>query len=421
MHIRSSKTSLTCAVGFVLITSLPIQAWAGAAYIYEFGSPTDVGTAGAGFAVKAQNASTVFGNPAGMTRFDQPELLAAGVGMYLKLPFQPDGKTTVDGSDGQSSEFSGTGSFGYIHPITPSLSVGVSAQNYFGLALDWSSKWVGRYEVVDETLIAPQVQPTVAWKVNDWLSVGGGAALTLGYLADKKRVFNADPARGDGKLRYSDTDFAVQGNFGIMIEPNERTRFGLRYLTETELNFKDGLHLSNVGPIVGQAKGEALELQIRMPQAVNFSAFHQLNDQWALLGDIGWEEWSCFGQINVQVDPSGNTSKLDLNMRDVWHFGVGAQYQYTPQWLLTAGVSYDTSMSTDKTRPVQLPLGTMYRYGVGFEYEKRKELTIGAGLDFMWEGNLPVAPAGNALAGEVSGKYENVYFVFASVYGKWTF
>ena len=69
MRIRSSKTSLTCAVGFVLITSLPIQAWAGAAYIYEFGSPTDVGTAGAGFAVKAQNASTVFGNPAGMTRF----------------------------------------------------------------------------------------------------------------------------------------------------------------------------------------------------------------------------------------------------------------------------------------------------------------------------------------------------------------
>lgn len=405
----------------ILCMTLPVQAWAGAAYIYEFGSPTDVGTAGTGFAVKAQNASTVFGNPAGMTRFDQPELLAAGVGMYLKLPFQPDDDTTVEGSDGQASELFATGSFGYIHPITPSLSVGVSAQNYFGLSLGWSAKWVGRYEVVDVTLIAPQVQPTVAWKVNDWLSVGGGAALTLGYLVDKKRMFNVDPARGDGKLRYSDTDFAVQGNFGIMIEPSERTRFGLRYLTETKLDFKDGLHLSNVGPVVGQAKGKTLELGIRMPQAVNFSAFHQFTGKLALLGDIGWEEWSRFGEINVQVDPGGASSTLDTDFRDVWHFGVGAQYQYTPRWLLTAGASYDTSMSSDRTRPVMLPLGKMYRYGVGFEYEKRKELTIGAGLDFMWEGNLPVAPAGNALAGEVSGKYENVYFVFASVYGKWTF
>ena len=47
--------------------------------------------------------------------------------------------------------------------------------------------------------------------------------------------------------------------------------------------------------------------------------------------------------------------------------------------------------------------------------------TIGAGLDFVWQGNRPVAPAGNVLAGEVSGKYENLYIVFASVYGKWTF
>jgi long-chain fatty acid transport protein len=400
---------------------LPAQAWAGAAYIYEMGSPTDIGTTGVGVASKAQNASTVFGNPAGMMRFDQPELLAAGVALYLKAPFQPDGNTTVDGSDGQTSQIFGAGSFGYIHPVTSSLSVGVSAQSYFGLSLDWSSKWVGRYEVVEETLVAPQVQPTVAWEVNDWLSVGGGAALTLGYLVDKKRMFNADPSRGDGKLRYSDTDFAVQGNFGIMIEPNERTRFGLRYLTETELDFKDGLHLSNVGPGVSTAKGDTLELGIRMPQAVNFSAFHQFNDQWVFLGDIGWEEWSRFGEINVQVDHAGNSSTVDLDFRDVWHFGVGAQYQYTPQWLLTAGVSYDTSMSTDKTRPILLPLGAMYRYGVGFEYEKRKELTLGAGLDFVWEGNLPVAPSGNALAGEVSGKYENVYFVFASIYGKWTF
>jgi long-chain fatty acid transport protein len=158
-----------------------------------------------------------------------------------------------------------------------------------------------------------------------------------------------------------------------------------------------------------------------MPQAVNFSAFHQLNDQWVLLGDVGWEEWSRMGQINVQVTPQGNSSALDLDFRVVWHFAVGTQYQYTPQWMLSAGFAYDTSMSSDRTRPILLPFGAMYRYGAGLEYKKREDLTIGAGMEFFWEGNLPVAQSGNALAGEVGGKYKDVYFVFASVYGKWRF
>ena len=421
--MRSAYASdLLRVTAFALCVSFPIELWAGALYVYEMGSPADVATAGAGMAAKAQNASTVFTNPAGMTRFDQPELLVSGVGMYLHGPFKPDSSTTVDGSDGQTNELFGGGSFSYVHPVTSRLSLGITAQNNFGLALDWSSKWVGRYQSVNEWLIAPQVQPTLAWKVNDWLSVGGGPAFTLGYLSEKKRVANAlEPARGDGKLNYSDTDFAVQGNFGIMIEPDARTRIGLRYLSEAKLNFKDGLQLSNVGPIISRARGATLELGVRMPQTVNVAVFHQLTDQWALLGDIGWEEWSRFGEIDAQVLPDGSTTTLDLDTRDVWHFGIGAQYRYTPRWLLSAGFSYDTSLSSDANRPIILPVGKMYRYGAGVEYNKRDDLKIGAGLDFAWQGNVPVAEAGNAIAGTVQGKYENAYFVFGSVYASWRF
>jgi long-chain fatty acid transport protein len=280
---------------------------------------------------------------------------------------------------------------------------------------------VGRYKTIKTTLIAPQLQPTVAYQVNDWLAVGGGTALTLGYLKDKKRVFNVDPARGDGKLNYSDSDFTVQYNLGIMFEPGKRTRLGLRYLSEADLEFEDGINLSNVGPVVGQAAGTRLGLKMNMPQAVNFGAFHQLTDKWALMGSVGWEDWSRFGSIDVEVDSAGNSRSVKLKTRDVWHFGLGAQYQYTPEWLLTAGFSYDTSMSSDANRPIMLPLGHMYRYGAGFEYKKREDLTVGAGLDFVWEGNVPIAKTGNAVAGMVDGKYENAYFVFASVYASWRF
>jgi long-chain fatty acid transport protein len=265
ISMRGDKVSrLLKVVVFAVCTCFPTWSWAGALYVYEMGSPADIGTAGAGMAAKAQNASTAFTNPAGMMRFDGPELLVSGVGMYLHAPFEPDNNMTVVGSDGQTNELFGAGSLSYAHPVTSRLNVGLTAQNNFGLALNWSSQWVGRYQSVNEWLIAPQVQPTVAYKVNDWLSVGGGPAFTLGYISEKKRVANLDPARGDGKLRYSDSEFAVQGNFGIMIEPDPQTRIGLRYLTETKLNFKDGLNLSNVGPIVSQAKSASLKLGVRM-------------------------------------------------------------------------------------------------------------------------------------------------------------
>ena len=130
------------------------------------------------------------------------------------------------------------------------IEAGCQRRNNFGLSLDWGNNWVGRYTATEASLFAPQVQPTIAYKVNDWLSVGAGAGLTLGYLDAKLRVNNKEPGLGDGKMEYRDTDFAVQGNFGIMLNPTPSTRIGLRYLTETELDFEDNPDFSRMGPLI---------------------------------------------------------------------------------------------------------------------------------------------------------------------------
>jgi long-subunit fatty acid transport protein len=82
--------------------------------------------------------------------------------------------------------------------------------------------------------------------------------------------------------------------------------------------------------------------------------------------------------------------------------------------MLTTGLAYDTSMMTDAHRPVSIPLGAMTRYAVGFQWEKRKGLTLGGGLSFLWEGNLPLKPGGDA-----SGKYQTVSLTFLSFYARW--
>jgi long-chain fatty acid transport protein len=404
----------------ICLTCAP-RSFAGAAYIYEMGSVGEIGTGAAGLAARAQDAGTVFTNPAGMTRFQKSQFQAGGGLLYLHAPFQPDRSTTVPGTNGSTSEFIPLGSLAYIHSLTPELKLGISVQNYFGLALNWDSDWVGRYDVTKAAILAPQIQPTIAYKVNDWLSVGAGLGLTLGYLQDTHKVKNPEPGLGDGKAGFKDFDFAVQGNFGIMLEPREDTRFGLRYLTETELDFEDDLRFSGIGPTLAPALLSIgkVDLGLKMPQAVTLGVYHDINDRWAILGSVGWENWSRFGAVQLKVEGDTPNVTLDLDFEDVWHFGIGAQYQYSPKLRISAGFSYDSELSTDDNRSILLPLGAMYRYGVGFTYKKRKDFTLGAGLQFLWEGDLPIKPTESDVTGRVSGKYGNVSLTFASIYANW--
>ncbi len=423
--IRKAFMTLTMPMilGGILFGIYTGSVYAGGLYIYEMGNSTDTGYAAAGLAARASDAGTVFTNPAGMTRFDQSKMLVGVTPLYIYANFDPDKDTTGSGPDGKVREpFSG-GSFAYIRPVTEKLTLGVSGQNYFGLALKWdpANKWVGRYNVTEETLIAPQLQPTAAYKVNNWLSLGAGAGLTLGYLASESKVNNLDPDLNDGKLKYSDTAFAVQGNFGVMIEPSEGTRFGLRYLTETELDFEDDVYLSGVGPGVAdltKSLGE-VELDMKMPQSLMAGVFHQVNDKWAVLGSVGWDDWSRFSRIRVKVDNLGANRVVDAGFKDTWHFGVGAQYQYTPKLMLTAGFSHDSGMAKQGALSIALPMAEMYRYGLGFRYQKSADLLLGGGLSFLWQGDLKINQTGDPVTGRVSGQYDNVNITFLSFYVQW--
>lgn len=408
---------------FALLSVLSGQTVAGALYIYEMSSASESSYGGAGLAARANDAGTVFANPAGMTRFDDSAMLGGAIGVYIDAGFHTNAQNTASGGSGHvNKRIVPAGSFSYLRPINDRWTLGISAQNYFGLALDWPADWVGRKNSVNVALLAPQLQPTVAYRVNDWLSVGAGAALTMGYLSDKLRQPALTPGDWpDGKTRISDTDFAVQGNFGIMLQPWEHTRIGLRYLTETDLDFEDEPQVNWRDPL-GQAlpnENIKLDLGVTMPQTVSVGVHHRWNDRLNVLGSVGWDEISEFGHVQVNIADSGKPGvTLNEDFRDTWHFGVAGEYQWSRDLELTAGVSYDTSMSTGRTRPLAVPLGTLYRYAVGFKHKRRDGLTLGGGLTWLYEGNLQIDER-EGVDGQLNGNYKNVSLYFISFYASW--
>jgi len=418
----ASKRRLKITAATLAFLGLSAQAFAGGLYIYEM-IPTEVGTAGAGSAAKAQNASTVFTNPAGMTYIDHNEIQAGATLMYLNAPIHNLAGTTSTGRGGDTSEWFGGGNFNLIMPIDDQWTFGLAVQNFFGLSLNWQDDWVGRYTSTKEWLIAPQIQPTIAYKVNDWVSVGLGLGLTVGYLKTYFAVYNPDTTPIDGRAKLRDTAFAVQGNLGVMLQPNEDLRIGIRYLTETKLDFNPSLSVKGVqnpSTAIGLQALGGLDLGLYMPQALNIAAFYQLNEQWAILGDFGWEDWSRFGKLDVGLGATGNLSTVNIHTKDIYHYGIGTQYQFDETLMLSAGFSFDSQLLDNANRSLILPMKDMYRYGVGFEKEMNEDFTIGAGLDYLWEGDIPIKPTQTAI-GTVNVLYTSVYFVFASVYGVWKF
>jgi long-chain fatty acid transport protein len=128
-HMKNKMFALVL-LGLLSFTSTPV--FGGGLWLYEVGSP-DVGTANAGMAARAEDASTALNNPAGMTRLEKPQLLAGLQPILLDIQFAPNGATTTTGPSGDASGFLPTGSLFYVHPLAQDWRAGFSLASTFGL------------------------------------------------------------------------------------------------------------------------------------------------------------------------------------------------------------------------------------------------------------------------------------------------
>jgi len=422
-----TKIARSLYLSIFLIAFTINLALAGGPYLYEIGTP-DVGLAAAGYAARAQDPSTVFTNPAGMTRLERSELQIGIQPLYVHTKFNAGSGTTTTGPDGDGSAWLPSGSIFYSHSLSRDLKLGIGVLGYFGLSLEYENDWVGRYYVQEVTLQAMGIQPAVAYRVRVWLSVGAGVVALYGVLDEKVAINNIDPNRGDGRLKIHDEDWAFQANLGVMVEPWKGTRFGLTYLSEAELDFEDKPEFSNLGPGLDALLGSRglltskLDLGMTMPQAVMFSAYHDLTNRLAVMGNLGWQDWSQFGKVDVKVAAEDTTSlTADRNYKDTWHAAFGMQYRVADPWLLSVGIAYDTSMVDDKDRTPDLPIGEQWRFGLGARYDWSQQLAFGLAYELLWGGNLDMDLNGGPLAGRVEGSYDDAAIHFISFNVNWKF
>ena len=394
-------------LGMVLVAGGYSSAGAGGLYLNEFATPS-MGVAGAGAEAVANDASTnmSFHNPAGMTRLEGHSI-ALGAGLLQgDTEFDTDPDTPFNGGNGgdQAGWAPLIGSHG-VYSVSDDLKLGISMFSLSGAALDPNNSWAGRYSLQDIELLTLTANPGVAYRVNDWLSYGAGATVMYADITYELAALPINPpVGGSGQAEVDGDDFAFGYNFGALLELSPRTRVGAIYVSKVEPEFSGDLELRTGG---GPSFSVGSDLEFTFPQLVRVGVYHELNDRWALLGTVGWEDWSSFDELLVSVQRG--SAGIATEWEDTYHFSGGVHYRPTQDWLLQAGITYDTSPVSASARTAYLPMDRQIRYAVGAQYQWNERVNIGGAFEYIDLGDARIDDP-TILTGEYE---ENRLFMFA--------
>ena len=411
--MRRSTTAL------ILALAAAGPALAGGLLAYETGT-ADVALASAGFGARAQDASTIYTNPAGMTRLEGSQVLLAPQLLHGKVTFSigPGTSSALGTDDGGNAVgwFPSGGTF-FSYSVSRELKLGVGVAGSFGLREAYHDGWVGRYYAQGATLIGLSFLPAIAYRFSDNFSAGLAVNAMYGVLKERVAINNLGGIP-DGQLRFDSTTWGWGLNVGLLYEASAETRFGLTYNSRVKLGFSAPAQFSGLSSGL-QAVLDALGLstsgitaRLIVPQQVLLAAFHQIDARWAILGNVGWQQWSKFGMptigLNNSNDPRGLTFNLDY--KDTWHGAAGAQVRLSEPWLLSFGVAYDSGFQDSSKVSPMLPVNSAWRFGLGVQNQVSKAFSWGIAAEYMYGGSLDVNEQSSATValggrGDLVGSY----------------
>ena len=421
---RRVRRSISIATA-ILLTFVTTARGAGL-LLYETGAP-DLGTASAGRTAMAADASTAAANPAGMTQLDRTELQTASGALlpFTNFDVAPE-TTTSGGGGGNAGVFTPIGGLFFVYKLSEKLRLGVAAVSNFGLSANYGLKWVGRYYLTYESIITGTVNPSIAYEVNKWLSVGAGFSFSVGRLKFQSKINNVLPRAQDGGLALESWDEAFGGNVGVLLKPISKLRIGLTYQSPVDYKFGFRPHLTNLGPglnlIRKRIGGAKVNIPMEVPQQVMLSGVYDVIPNWSLMGNVGWQNWSAFSEFPIGISTAKQrTVTANLHFSDTCQIAIGQQLRIGEKWLWSAGFAYDSSTVSKTNRVPVLPIDRQLRYGTGIQYQINRDITAGAAWELMDAGPGPYSARRGPLAGTLQGHYSTNYLNFVGLNVIWKF
>lgn len=452
-------------------------------------SASGLGSAFSGASVDSEDASVVWFNPANMTDLEGTTNVSGALHVVVpRIKYEDTGsainpllvggntqaaEAVMKGQKNIISDKVGAVPNGYVtRRINDKTVVGVGVNVPFGLEFDYEDDWFGRYNAVDSRLETININPSVAYQVNDKLSIGGGVSIQslkveletavdsagacYGAVNEVRRraaqttnaatkaqleatannlqtgcatTFGQDfanPSR-DSKAVVTGDDISYGFNLGLSYKPTKKTKLGVSYRSrvkhevEGDANYDYTQELTNVAGAVLPQTGAA-KASTTLPATLSISASHKLNNKVTLKGDITRTEWSTFDQLSVTRADNGDTvSHVDEDWQDVNRYSVGMDYKYNDRLTLRTGVALDeTPVPREANRTPRTPGADRTWVAVGANYKLKKDMSVDVGYTHIRLDEAKMRVVSNETSYITQGTYDTNIDVLSAQFN-WRF
>lgn len=379
-----------------------------------------VGDYHAGRAAQANDATTSYYNPAGITRIKNQQIVVGDVGVLSDIKYRGTtsigvqvtnipgvtipyfGAQNID-TVAQGGSFSQLPDFYYVAPYAANLGFGLSLNVPFGLRTDYGRDSALSYAATKSEIQVVDLSPAIGFNVTPKLSLGIGV--------DMERMsaeFDQMAYAGPGTTSYSTNkgwSTAYGFHLGALYQFQPTTRIGLTYNSQIIHHIRGTSRFT--GPIanasldvpLGQPatvySGEA-NAHVTLPPFTTLSGFHQLNQKWALKGTVIYTQWSVIQNLTlkdlaaanavygfdgaVPIASTSTTVNLPAHYSNTWNVSVGTEYYATDRVTLRGGLGYDETPVQNSLRDVRIPDKDRYAIALGGHFQATKTL----GFDLGW-------------------------------------
>lgn len=356
-YTKHKISLLTKSVLFA--TFAPMSAMASGIFLQE-AVVANAGTVGAGDGVYIQSAAAQWRNPATMSHMGE-QLTTVNVSVFdLEMKYKPEGLgSTTPVLGGKASTVSPTLGIFHSQQINEKIHLGLGVGVAGGSALDYGKQWAGTVLLNDIDLAVAQINPSVAYKLDERWSFGAGLQMSWASL---------EQTMGVGQVSVEESsDWAFGYNFGVMFRHSDALDFGFSYRSKVQHEFDAKVKVE--GDLLGKPDTGKVNAEIDVPAIVDFSMRYGVNADLNLLASVQFHRWSDWDQTTFNFADGRNMS-INRQWDDVWHLALGSDYRLNDDWRIKAGISYETSPQDDPNMQwVDLPVGEQWRYSVGASTE----------------------------------------------------
>lgn len=443
-RLGMKKTALSLAVAGAFAGGVS-QAHASAFALIEQNA-SGLGNAYSGAAAAAEDASTIYYNPAGMSLLPGGMQISTGLALInvsekfsdsgstqTGTPAVPATQAPLGGTGGNAGGLSAVPNIYFAMDLAKDWKIGLGVSVPFGLKTEYDPSWMGRFQAIKSEIAALNVNPSVSYKISEDVSLGFGlnyqqldaeltnavnfAAATFGATGSAAAAGAVAAAGQEGTASVKGSDSAWGYNVGAMFKLAPDTRMGVSYRSSIKYHVTGTVSFSGVptatltgiSPALAAAFANGdVNLDIELPGSASVALQHKLDPKWTLLGDVTWTGWSKIKELVVKRDTGGTLNTTPENFKDTWRIGIGATYRYDDAWSIKMGVAYDQSPVNDTDRTARLPDTDRTWLSVGGQYRLSKDGTLDFGYAHLFVKDASINQnGGNAfLNGQLTGTYK---------------